>query len=168
MRVSLEGTVALVTAKRANRGVVLLNINEKDHGDRCCPRHRCRPGRGCPGQVHGRGHIDVFFLPALGGHAFGCPIPYIQLQSPAQATAVGLIALEISHNGLVLAGERFLQLLQRRYRREGFFIQDLAQALIGQRNHASWAIETQMKRFEQFFCVEGKEGLRSLIARHRR
>jgi len=68
-------------------------------------------------------------------------IPYIELQSPAQATAVGLIALEIPPDGLVLAGERFLQLLQWRYRREWCFIKKLTQALIGERNHAPWAIE---------------------------
>jgi hypothetical protein len=83
-----------------------------------------------------------------------------------QATAVGLIALEIPHDCLVLTGERFLQLLQRRYRGEWFFIKELAQALIGQRNHAPWAIETQVKRFEHFFRVEGEKGLCLLIARH--
>src|SRR5438270_12801243 len=55
--------------------------------------------------------------------------PLCGISSAINPTAVGLIALEIPHNGLVLAGERFLQLLQRRYRREWFFIQDLAQAL---------------------------------------
>src|SRR6266567_2744666 len=93
--------------------------------------------------------------------------PLCEISSAINPTAVGLIALEISHNGLILAGERFLQLLPRRYRREWFFIQDLAQALIGQCNHTPRAIETQVKCFEQFFRVEGKEGLRLLIARHR-
>ena len=80
-----------------DRGVVLLNINEKDHRDSCGPS-----------QAHGGGDIDVFFLPAFGGNAFGRTVPYIQLQGPAQAATVGLIALEIPHNGLILAGERFV------------------------------------------------------------
>ena len=63
------------------------------------------------------------------------PIPYIQLQSPAQATAVGLIALEILHDCLILAGECFLQLAAAIL--GGVVLhQELAQALIGQRNHA--------------------------------
>ena len=39
--------------------------------------------------------------------------------------------------------------------------------LIRQCNHAPRAIKTQVKRFEQCFRIEGKEGISPLIARHR-